>query len=173
MYGLAGAHGERLAPRSAAEQIERQPRGVPDLVREVAVALDALRRERDPLVARRESGQREAQRVGAERREARAHLRGRRVRLLELRQRLRLRRAGERLGDDLLEVGAVDEIERVDHVPLHLAHLVAGLVDDHPVQQHARERRSAHEVDARTSSSGRPRRRGCRSRSRGRAARRR
>ncbi len=35
--------------------------------------------------------------------------------------------------DHLVNVGAVHQVERVDDVALHLAHLVAGLVDDEAV----------------------------------------
>ncbi len=147
--GEARGRGQVVLPREVlAEQIEREARRVPDLVEEVAVALDALGRERDALVARRVGREREAHRVGAERREPVAHRGRRRVGLLELRERLGLRRAGHRLVEHLGERRPLDEIERVDDVALHLAHLLAGLVDDEPVEQDAPERRLAHEVQA-------------------------
>src|SRR5260221_6244950 len=47
--------------------------------------------------------------------------------LLELRERLGFRRSDERLLHHLGELGAVHEVEGVDDVALHLAHLLAGL----------------------------------------------
>ena len=108
VHGLRRLGGPRLNPaaeeglghevgggrRLVADQLGDQPRGIPDLVEEVAVALDALRRQGDALVGRRERGQREAQGIGAKRRKPGAHLRRRRIRLLELGERLGHRRAG-------------------------------------------------------------------------------
>jgi hypothetical protein len=48
---------------------------------------------------------------------------------------------GRALSTTVVEGRAVDEVERVDDVALHLAHLVAGLVHDEPVEQHALEGR--------------------------------
>ena len=58
--------------------------------------------------------------------------------------------------DHLGERRAVDEIERVDDVALHLAHLVAGLVDDEAGEEHAAERHLAHEVQAEHHHAGDP-----------------
>jgi hypothetical protein len=65
-------------------------------------------------------------------------------------------RAGQGLVHHVVERRAVDEVERVDDVALHLAHLVAGLVDDEAVEQHALEGGLSHEVDAHHHHAGDP-----------------
>jgi hypothetical protein len=60
---VAAAAGSK--PSASAQPFIFEARGVPQLGREVAIALDALGRELDVAALRRHRGQREAQRVGA------------------------------------------------------------------------------------------------------------
>ena len=59
-----------------------------------------------------------------------------------------MRGAGQRLFDNCVERGAVDEVERIDGITLHLAHLRARFVDDQAVQEHPPEGHVPHEMHA-------------------------
>ena len=68
--------------------------------------------------------------------------------LLDRRRQLRLHQSRGALGDQRLEVDAVDDVERVDDVALGLGHLVAVLVADEAGDVDVAERHLAHELQA-------------------------
>ncbi len=114
----------------------------------MAIALDALRRERNALVARRVGRQRKPYCVSTKCREAPAHGRCRRIGLAKLGERFAVRHP--RLGtlDHVGEGLTVDQVQRIDDVALHFAHLLARLVDDEAVKQDASEGDLPGEMDA-------------------------
>jgi hypothetical protein len=102
---------------------QHEARGVPELVAEVAVALAALGVEVDAAAQRGQRGEGEAQRIGAEGRNAfREFLLG----VLAHRGRgLGLAQAGGALFQQRRQLDAVDQVDRVEHVAFRLAHLLA------------------------------------------------
>ena len=130
----------RSLRRGVGQTHQRVPRGVPELVGEVSVALDALDRQRNAARLRRVAEQGHTQRVRTVRNEA---VRIRRLQVLEA---CLLRASFLRFGNELLSRRTVDHVERVDDVALDLAHLLAALVRHEACEQHARERHFAHEV---------------------------
>ena len=129
-------------------------RRVPELVAEVAVALDAAEVEADVAAHRRERRKREAQCVGAERRDALWKLLARGF--LDRRLHLRLHEARRALGHERLEVDAVDQVERIDDVALRLRHLLAVLVADEPGDVDLAERHVARELEPEHDHAGDP-----------------
>src|SRR6185436_3221392 len=105
-------------------------RRVPQLVAEVLVAIDAAEIEADVAPDRRERAQRETQSVGTVRGDAVRKLLARV--LLDALAQVQLLETGGALGDQRLDVDAVDQVDRVDDVALRLRHLVAMLVADQP-----------------------------------------
>ena len=93
---------------------------VPELVAEVAVALAALGVEVDVASQARQRAEGEAHRVGAEAGDAVRELGGRV--LPDLRRGLRPAQPGRALLEQRLEGDAVDQVDRVEHVALGLAH---------------------------------------------------
>ena len=131
-------------------EVEQDEAGrIPQLVGKGAVAIDALERELDVPALLGERGQRITQRVGAEGWHPPGNL---------------FRTAGGRASG----LRPVDDVQGVNDVALHLGHLLALLIAHHGVQENGAEGHVLHEVQARASSSGRPRRRGCRGPSRAR-----
>ena len=98
-------------------------RGVPQLVAEVAVALDAAQVELDVAPGGGERGEGEAQGVGAEAGDAVGEVLA--GLLGDLLGQVRLHHALGALGDQGLQLDAVDQIDGVEHVALGLGHLVA------------------------------------------------
>ena len=126
---------------------QHEARRVPQLVAEVAIALAAVQVEVERAVERRERREREAHGVGAECRDAVGKTLAR-----ALRDPLRLARVHHvagRLGHERLGVDAVDEVDRIEHVPLRLRHLVAFLVAHDRVDVHVAERHVAGEIGRR------------------------
>jgi hypothetical protein len=105
--------------------------GVPQLVAEIAVAVAAVQVELDVAARRSEAGEGEAQRVGAEGRDAfREFLAGLLGDALGL---LRVHQAAGALFDQRVNADAVDQVDRVEHVALGLRHLLAFAVADQAV----------------------------------------
>jgi hypothetical protein len=121
-------------------------RRVPQLVAEVLVPIDAAEIEADVAPHRRERAQREAQCVGAVRRDAARKLLARV--LLDAIAQMRLHQTAGALGDQRFEVDAVDQVDRVDDVALRLRHLVPVLVADQSGDVHVTERHVAGELQA-------------------------
>src|SRR5207244_11740662 len=105
-----------------------EPGRIPQLVAKVAIAVAAVEIEIESPIERRERRKREPQRVGAERWDSRrillARSLGDRFRLARIHQVRRL------LGDERIDVDAIDQIERIEHVAFRLGHLAALLVPD-------------------------------------------
>ena len=133
---------------------QHEPRGVPELVAEVAVALAALGVEIDVAAEAGVAGHGEPQRVRPVRRHA----------LREL-----LAHAGGHLGRGFgpaqahgglvhegLDVRAFDQVHRVDDVALGLAHLLAFVVPHHPVDIDVAERHLPGEMRGHHDHAGNP-----------------
>ena len=123
---------------------QHEARGVPQLVAEVAVALAALGVEVDVPPEARVAGHGEAQRVGTigrhALRELFPHPRG------HLGRGLGFAQAGGALVDQGVQVHALDQVHRVEHVALGLAHLLAFAVAHHPVDVDVAKGHLAREV---------------------------
>ena len=117
-------------------------------------ALDLGHVEAQIAALRGERGEGEAQRIGAERRDAVRKLLARR--LLDGRLHLRLHQAGGALGEQLIERDAVDDVERVDDVALGLRHLLAVVVADEAVDVDLAKRHLARELEAHHDHAGDP-----------------
>ncbi|MCY1511051.1 hypothetical protein D9M68_454450 [compost metagenome] len=123
---------------------QHEARGVPQLVAEVAVALAALAVEVDAAAQRGQRGEGEAQRIGAEGRNALGEFL---LRVLAHRRcGLGLAQALGALVEQRGQLDAVDQVDRVEHVAFRLAHLLALGVAHQAVDVHVLERHSAHEV---------------------------
>ena len=126
---------------------QREARGIPQLVAEVAVTLATVQVEVQRAVERCERGEREAHGIRAERRDALRELLARaRGDLLRL---PRIHHVAGGLGHERFHVHAVDEVDGIDHVPLRLRHLVAFLVADDGIDVDVAERHVAGEVGRR------------------------
>ncbi len=123
---------------------QHEPRGVPELVAEVPVALAALAVEVDVAPERGERREGEAQRIGAVAGDAVGELLLRR--LADLRRDLGAAQALRALDEQGLERDAVDEVHRVEHVALGLAHLLAVRIAHEAVDVHVAEGHLAGEV---------------------------
>ena len=117
---------------------------VPELVAEVAVALAALGVEVDVAAKAGERAEGEAQRVGAEAGNAVRELGG--GVLAHARRCLRPTQAGRALLEQRLEGDAVDQVDRIEHVALRLAHPLALRVAHQAVDVDVAERHLAGEV---------------------------
>ena len=119
---------------------------VPQLVAEVSVPLDAAEIEADVAAHGRQGREREAQRIGAVGGNALRELLARR--LLDRILHLRLHQPGRALGDQRIDLDAVDQVERVDDVALRLRHLLPVLVADQARDVDLAERHLAPELEA-------------------------
>src|SRR3989442_723709 len=117
---------------------------VPQLVAEIAVALAAAQVEAERAREARQRGEREAQRVGAERRDAARKMRA--DVSLDLLPVLALQQPHRGFFQQLVEADAVDEIDRGDRVALRLRHLLALGVAHDGVDVDVAERHLAGEV---------------------------
>jgi len=123
---------------------ERKTAGIPQLVAEVAVALAALGVEVDAAAQRGQRGEGEAQRVGAVGRDAFGEfLFGL---LAHLGRGLGLAQAVGALFEQGFERDAVDQVHRVQHIALGLAHLLALRVEHQAVDVDMLEGDAAGEV---------------------------
>ena len=123
---------------------QHETRGVPQLVAEIAIALAAIEIEVERAAESREACEREAQRVGSERRdpvrELLAHA------LFDALALLLQHQAGNALGNEVLEVRAVDQVERIEDVAFRLRHLLPFAVAHDRIDVHVAERDPAGEV---------------------------
>ncbi len=105
--------------------------GVPQLVAEVAVALAAAEVEVDIAAERRQRSEGEAQRIGAEGRDAgRVFLaRG----LVDFRRIFRVHQTGGAFGGQVINRNTVDQVDRVQRIALRLRHLLAAAVAHEPM----------------------------------------
>ena len=123
---------------------QHETRGVPQLVAEIAVALAALAVEADVAPQAGECGEGEAQRVGAVAWDAVGEfLLGV---LAHARRGLGLAQPGAALVEQRGQVDAVDQVHRVEHVAVGLAHLAALRVAHQAVDVDMAERHLAGEV---------------------------
>jgi hypothetical protein len=123
---------------------EHEARRVPQLVAEVAVALATAEVELEVAPGARERGEREAQGIRTERRDAVGEFLAR-----ALRDRcglFRVHQAGGALLDERFQVDAVDEVDRVEHVALGLRHLLPLGIADEAVDIDVLERNLAGDV---------------------------
>ncbi len=128
--------------------------GVPQLVAEVAVALDAAQVELDVAPGGGQGGEGEAQGVGAEGGDAvRELLAGH---LVDLLGQVRLHHAPDALLHQGLQLDAVDQVDGVEHVALGLGHLVAVGVAHQAVDVDLAERHVAHELEPHHDHAGDP-----------------
>ena len=134
--------------------LQHVARGVPELVAEVAVALDAADVEGDVARQRGERGERHAQGVRAIGGNAVGELLA--GRLLNGRRKARLHQAAGALLDQFLEADAIDQVERVEDVAFRLRHLLAFRVPDQAVDVDFTERHVLHEVQAQHDHAGDP-----------------
>ena len=125
---------------------EREPRGVPELVAEVAIALDTAQVETDIAPGRGKCGEGEAQCVGAVGGDTVGEglARG----LLDCLRLLRLHHVGGALGDQRFQVDAVDQVDRVQHIALGLGHLGAVRVAHEAMDIDLAKRHVVHEFQA-------------------------
>ena len=133
---------------------QHEARRVPQFVAKVAIALAALGVEIDIAPERRERSKSEAQRVGAEGRYALGKFL---LRVLaHRRSRLGLAQPLGSLGQQGFECDAVDQVDRVEHVALALAHFLPVRVAHQSVYIHVAEWHPAGEVGCHHDHSGHP-----------------
>ncbi len=77
-------------------------------------------------------------------------------RLFHSRRMLRLHQARGPLDYQRLEVDAVDDVERIEHVTLGFRHLLAALIENEPGDVHIAERHVAHELQTHHHHPGHP-----------------
>ena len=119
---------------------------VPQLVAEVAVALDAPEVEAQVARLGGHGCEGEAQRVGPVGGDAGRELLARR--LLDGGGEVRLHEPGGALGDQRLQLDAVDDVQRIDDVALGLRHLLAFVVTDQAMHIDLAERHLVHELQS-------------------------
>ena len=129
-------------------------RGVPQLVAEVAVALGAAQVELDVAAGAGQGGEGEAQGIGAEAGDAVGEVGA--GGLGDLVRQVGLHHAAGALGDQGLQLDAVDEIDGVEDIALGLGHLVAVGVAHQAVDVNLAEGHIAHELEAHHDHAGHP-----------------
>ena len=109
---------------------QHEPRGVPQLVAEVLVALGAGEIELDVAAMCSQRADGEAQCIGAERGDAVRILPARGF--LDLRRVLRIHQSSGALGHQRIQRDAIHQVDRIEHVALRLGHLLALRVAHQP-----------------------------------------
>src|SRR3569832_1151175 len=121
-------------------------RGVPELVAEVAIALDAAEVDLDVAARGRERGKGIAKRIGAEGGAAYGKILARG--LLDLFCHLGLHEAARAFLDERFEIYAVDEVDWIEHVALRLRHFLTMRIAHQTVNIDLAERYLARELEA-------------------------
>ncbi len=145
-FAVAGRAGTGFAETAvvAFAVHQHEAGGVPQLVAEVAVALATREIKIDVAAERGHRRHREAQRVGAERGDAvRKFLAGL---FLDGCSLLRVHQTGGALGDQRIQINAIDDIDRVERVALALGHLLSFGIAHEAVHVDGVERHLAGEV---------------------------
>ena len=123
---------------------EHESRRVPQLVAEIAIAFAAREIEVERAAEGREAGKGEAHRVGAVSRDALWKLSS--DPLLDRRTLLLQHQPLGLLRQQVLEAGAADQVQRIEHVALGLGHFLALLVAHDRIDVHVAERQLAGEI---------------------------
>jgi len=128
--------------------------GVPQLVAEIAITLATAEIEVDIAAQRCQRGKREAQRIGAERRNAIGKfLAGG---FFDAGSLLRIHQTGGTLGYQRIDIDAIDQIDRVERIALRLRHLLAAGIAYQAMHVHGLERYLPGEVSGHHDHAGDP-----------------
>ena len=150
--GQAGLPGSRQILALGVHQHE--PRRVPELVAEIAVALGAGEVKAHVPAGGRQGAKGEAQGIGAIGRDAAGKVppRG----LLNARRQVRLGEVAGALGHQVLQADAIDQVQGVQSVALGLGHLLTFRIAHQAVDVHLAERHFAGELQRHHDHAGHP-----------------